>query len=1029
MHQKFKSNKMFIYVVFVFLIILSTLNIGSYAFLKNYLLDKNDLIKQQIIINLGLDPSKNYVLKANPQINWGVIFINIHWDNVEFYDQQKKNIYFFAQKIHTSFLVYKLLDKKIFPYDIQSENLKINLNPQIFKNNHYRDDVLNENSNDFARVIKKFLQIKNFNIENARFSLIGSEQFEHFIEKINFQTKNKNLICKILYQNNLNIDNLQANFNVGFNLTEKIIKISKIKLNLRAHDIWRFAGIQNIETYLSGRINILMGKRFSISKINAFLDSFDHVVQSKLDEKKFFISLTDFDDKKIKKLNILYDNALKKVSIHDLFLKVNQHFIRTNFELDFKNINQQILSQDIIADSSFDVRDFLVFWPEKFFSDTKNWYQSAMQDGLMKDLRLNLKLIFDDWNFVQEKTKINGRANIEKINLKCCGNSFPMINNIEGKLKFDMRNMQIDFESAFIEVEDKNNQKQKICANRSKLNLDFDSAELSINGILKSDLKNLLNFYDKDFELKILDENILEDITGKAIVNFALDINLNEKNSDDNQLIIKKNINVFSQDVYAKIYNNGDVIYIQPENFDLHVDNFIDLDHHDLIIQADGLINGKKFYLVTTKDSDNKDKIFTNLKTSFNYGDVKNILDPIFGSLARIEKMIFVDVGIISDLQNKSESFDIELDLSQATIVADYLKMNNKIGDQAWAKFTMIHDKDNNYYLNNFLMKTPSHNLYMKKLEYLTSQKYLSLNCLQINNSFVNFLEFYTKDNKNYMYILADQIYYHNFDWLGFEGDEKNKENYISGNINQLILYENLYLKDLILNIECDTENCHTISLQNLNSKQKTAHLNAVLQNNVLDIYSDNAGLVLRGMNFVKYIFGGELKLHGYLNKYDKNEFILENNLLIKNCYLSKAPAVAHLLSLASITGAFTDLIGPGIPLKKIDSNFIYYNNKLKFGKSIADGLSIGFSFEGNVDIGEDIFEIDGSIMPFNFINLILRKIPLLGEFLVGKPGNGLFSIDFEASGKFDNPRYKVNPLKIFIPYTIKRIFTKSKDI
>jgi hypothetical protein len=74
-----------------------------------------------------------------------------------------------------------------------------------------------------------------------------------------------------------------------------------------------------------------------------------------------------------------------------------------------------------------------------------------------------------------------------------------------------------------------------------------------------------------------------------------------------------------------------------------------------------------------------------------------------------------------------------------------------------------------------------------------------------------------------------------------------------------------------------------------------------------------------------------------------------------------------------------------------------------------------------------DAFEIDGSIMPFNFLNIILRKIPFLGEVLAGKPGEGFFSIDFEANGSFEKPRYKINPLKMFMPHFIKKFFYGKK--
>ena len=56
-------------------------------------------------------------------------------------------------------------------------------------------------------------------------------------------------------------------------------------------------------------------------------------------------------------------------------------------------------------------------------------------------------------------------------------------------------------------------------------------------------------------------------------------------------------------------------------------------------------------------------------------------------------------------------------------------------------------------------------------------------------------------------------------------------------------------------------------------------------------------------------------------------------------------------------------------------------------------------------------------------LNSILGNIPLIGNFLLGGEGQGLFAAAFRASGPLDDPTISVNPLSALAPGMLRNLF------
>jgi len=88
-----------------------------------------------------------------------------------------------------------------------------------------------------------------------------------------------------------------------------------------------------------------------------------------------------------------------------------------------------------------------------------------------------------------------------------------------------------------------------------------------------------------------------------------------------------------------------------------------------------------------------------------------------------------------------------------------------------------------------------------------------------------------------------------------------------------------------------------------------------------------------------------------------------------------------------------------------------------------AYGGAVGINASGMVDLGGNMLDLEGTLVPAYMLNSIIGKIPLIGNFLVGGEGQGLFAVQFHASGAFDDPKVSVNPLSALAPGALRNLF------
>ena len=82
---------------------------------------------------------------------------------------------------------------------------------------------------------------------------------------------------------------------------------------------------------------------------------------------------------------------------------------------------------------------------------------------------------------------------------------------------------------------------------------------------------------------------------------------------------------------------------------------------------------------------------------------------------------------------------------------------------------------------------------------------------------------------------------------------------------------------------------------------------------------------------------------------------------------------------------------------------------------------SIGLVMQGSINRKEKTLALDGEISPIHLLNMLLKKVPIIGDLLVGEEGEGLFAFEFEMRGDTSDPEVSSNPLSIAKPQILER--------
>ncbi len=189
-----------------------------------------------------------------------------------------------------------------------------------------------------------------------------------------------------------------------------------------------------------------------------------------------------------------------------------------------------------------------------------------------------------------------------------------------------------------------------------------------------------------------------------------------------------------------------------------------------------------------------------------------------------------------------------------------------------------------------------------------------------------------------------------------------------------------------------------------------------------LHVESDNLGASLALFGIADNVVGGKLTIDGTVIEAAGHQ-IVHAHIDGSDYNLVRAPALAKLLSLASLDGVVGLMSGSGIPFTNLRGDLTFTQGRIALDPMIGYGGALGVTTKGWLNPSEDQIDIDGTLAPAYVLNSIVGNLPIIGSLLTGGEGQGLFAAAFRLTGSNDNPTVTVNPLSAVTPGLLRHLF------
>ena len=765
----------------------------------------------------------------------------------------------------------------------------------------------------------------------------------------------------------------------------------------------------------------------------------------------------------VKQKNDKFEASLKKIklTLDPLNFKVNAKTIDTKITFKNKPIeleyiqaqislnslikNQLIASQIKISTKPILLKNFVSFIrsinnrPELFFLE-----RFIKKGYLIADLKFNI----DEFGAIKNDYKVNGllkegeisifkKNKIEKINFifNIAENNFSFRD-----ISFDTNNINFLSDRLDIKKDKKDYLLEGSLKNKESI-LNDQTVQIIKLKYPEFDLINTKFESENNFTFNINDKFKVKNL----LINSSILINssqlkknnlINKNFIEINELIDLKDHKIKAS--YAnkklsiegkgqiKLQNKFEFIDYKVKNNGSNLNLVSNIELSELDIKNQNLI---KEYLPKTKDTLNlKDH-----KIQINYQDNILALEG-FGKI-KFEKELN-QIKYFFSSKNKKYNFKTDLEINDTPIKIDFInyKKNKNLNSQLKIngsinkKFGLDFEKISLLSKNNSLI---FNELVIDKDNKLSKVDKIDLNYIDADNLKNKFIVNRTKNNN---YELKGSLLNANYIITNLLKSKNEQQlDIFKENINITLNFSDVYLdKENIVN------NLNGI-LRIIDNKVDHADLSALFDNNkdfkfkintkdgkkITTLFSSKAKPLVKRYKFIE---GFEDSNEGFLDFYSSKKGGISNSrLVIDNFKVKEIPALAKILSLASLQGIADLLTGEGIRFTDFEMNFTNKDKLMTIDELYAIGPAISILIEGYIE-KNNLISLRGTLVPATTINRSIASIPLIGDLLVGKKvGDGVFGVSFKVKGPPNKLETTVNPIKTLTPRFITRTLEKIK--
>ena len=148
--------------------------------------------------------------------------------------------------------------------------------------------------------------------------------------------------------------------------------------------------------------------------------------------------------------------------------------------------------------------------------------------------------------------------------------------------------------------------------------------------------------------------------------------------------------------------------------------------------------------------------------------------------------------------------------------------------------------------------------------------------------------------------------------------------------------------------------------------------------------------------------------------------------MILKDFRIVDQPFLEKIFTAGSLTGLINLMQGQGVAVDTLEVPFSSHDGVITVRNARATGPAIGITAEGYIDRGKNDIGLKGSLVPLFGINSVLGEIPLLGDVLTSKQGEGIIGMTYSVSGNADEPSVSVNPLSALAPESCA-VFSRAR--
>ncbi len=270
------------------------------------------------------------------------------------------------------------------------------------------------------------------------------------------------------------------------------------------------------------------------------------------------------------------------------------------------------------------------------------------------------------------------------------------------------------------------------------------------------------------------------------------------------------------------------------------------------------------------------------------------------------------------------------------------------------------------------------------------------------------------------------------FDISGFESDKPDaaqaaRVKQYDLKLTKLYTSEKGFMASLSGHAQRDQEGWHDIDLWGIAQGSVPVYVRLEQKNGrgLFQFKSDDFGFALQGLGFSDGVRGGAIEINGE-GSADAPRAI-DGKIKIDSFVVSDLPVLARLLSAVSPFG-FVDLITGDASFDHLRGYYRWHGDQVDLRDIRAAGSVVGINLDGRVNMEKSEANLNGTLVPFSFMNSIIGSIPLLGDVITGGSGQGIIAATFTVKGPLSGMDVSVNPVSLLTPGFLRNIFFAGDD-